>query len=110
MRAAPFDRYPFDLLTLIVSLEAIFLRSFVLMAQNRMTTKSDRRAHLDLQVNMLAEQELTAMLQMLFALCRRSGVDVAIRDEQIRDLPKDTDIHQIAVAVNWDVVKQSGSK
>ena len=49
------------LLTLAVSLEAIVLTGFVLMAQNRMTLQADKRAHLDLQVNLLAEQKLTAI-------------------------------------------------
>src|SRR3954449_379429 len=54
----PFDPYPFTLLTTIVSLEAIFLTLFVLASQNRMTQEADRRAHLDLQVNLLSEQEM----------------------------------------------------
>ena len=57
----PFDPYPFNFLTLVVSLEAIFLSVFVLMSQNRLTRQAEKRAHLDLQVNMLAEQELTAI-------------------------------------------------
>jgi Predicted membrane protein len=93
-----------------VSLEAIVLTGFVLMTQNRMTLQADKRAHLDLQVNMLAEQENTAMLQMLYALCRRSGVDVTLRDGQIKELLKDTDIHQIAVAVDRQVVKGDAAR
>src|SRR5688572_26125483 len=61
----PFDPYPFNFLTLVVSLEAIFLSVFVLMSQNRLTRQAENRAHLDLQVNMLAEQELTAILRMV---------------------------------------------
>src|SRR5688572_22625164 len=57
----PFDPYPFNFLTLVVSLEAIFLSVFVLMSQNRMSRQAEKRAHLDLQVDMLAEQELTAI-------------------------------------------------
>ena len=47
----PFDPYPFSLLTKIVSLEAIFLSIWILISQNQMTRQADRRAHLDLQVN-----------------------------------------------------------
>src|SRR5215208_5828511 len=65
----PFDPFPFSFLTLVVSLEAIFLSVFVLMSQNRMTRQADKRAHLDLQVDMLAEQELTAILRMVQGLC-----------------------------------------
>lgn len=91
----PFDPYPFSLLTLIVSLEAIFLAIFVLMSQNRMTRQVDRRTHLDLQVNLLAEQELTTMLQMLDAVCKKLQVDVEIPDKQLLE----TDVHKLASAL-----------
>lgn len=55
----PFDPFPFQLLTSVVSLESIFLTLFVLASQNRLTKEADKRTHLDLQVNMLAEQEMT---------------------------------------------------
>src|SRR5438270_7494432 len=61
----PFDPYPFMLLSLIVSLEAIFLSTFVLMKENRISQRADQRAHLDLQINMLSEKEMTVMLQLL---------------------------------------------
>ena len=62
---APFDPFPFSFLTLVVSLEAIFLTLLVLMSQNRMTKEADKRAHLDLQLNMLAEQEATVVLRLV---------------------------------------------
>jgi uncharacterized membrane protein len=95
-----FDAYPFNLLNLIVALEAVFLTSVVLMTQNRMAGLTDRRAHLDLQVNLLAEQELTAMLHMLHGLCTHAGVKVTIRDERVQQLLTETDIHKIAVALD----------
>jgi uncharacterized membrane protein len=102
-RDRPFDPYPFSFLTLVVSLEAIFLTGFVLMTQSRMTRQADRRAHLDLQVNLLAEQELTAMLQMLYALCQKAGVRVTVRDDRVEQLLKDTDIHQIATEIDREL-------
>jgi len=95
-----FDPFPFSLLNLVVALEAVFLTSVVLMTQNRITRLADRRAHLDLQVNLLAEQELTAMLHMLHGLCTRAGVHVAIRDERVQQLLTETDIREIAVALD----------
>lgn len=95
-----FDAYPFSLLNLVVVLEAVFLTSVVLMTQNRMAQLAERRAHLDLQVDMLAEQELTAMLHMLHGLCTHAGVKVSIRDERVQQLLKETDIHKIAVALD----------
>jgi uncharacterized membrane protein len=95
-----FDPFPFSLLNLIVALEAVFLTSVVLLTQNDQTRLADRRAGLDLQVNLLAEQELTAMLQMLHQLCARAGVDVAIRDERVQQLLVATDVRQIAIALD----------
>lgn len=51
----PFDRFPFGLLTLIVSLEAIFLATFVMISQNRQAARSDIRAQLDYETNLRAE-------------------------------------------------------
>jgi len=95
-----FDPFPYSLLNLVVALEAVLLTSVVLMTQNHMTRLADRRAHLDLQVNLLSEQELTAMLHMLHALCLHAKVDVAIGDAQVQQLLKETDIRKIAVALD----------
>jgi len=65
-----FDPFPFGLLTLIVSLEAIFLSTFVLISQNRLAQVNERRAELDLQVNLLAEQKATKILDMLDQMAR----------------------------------------
>ena len=64
-RVSQFDPFPFGLLTMIVSLEAIFLSTFVLISQNRLAQASEKRAELDLQVNLLAEQKATKVLEML---------------------------------------------
>ena len=61
----PFDPFPFPLLTTTVSLEAIFLALFVLASQNRLARQADKRSHLDLQIDLLAEREMTAVLQLL---------------------------------------------
>ena len=70
----PFDPYPFNFLTLVVSLEAIFLSIWILIGQNEMERLADRRAHLDLQINMLAEQESTAAIRMLQRISERLGI------------------------------------
>lgn len=95
-----FDPYPYGLLNVVVALEAVFLTSVVLLTQNNQTRLADRRAGLDLQVNLLAEQELTAMLRMLHKLCVQAGVDVAIRDERVQQLLVETDVRQIAIALD----------
>jgi uncharacterized membrane protein len=102
-----FDPRPFSLLNLIVALEAVFLTSVVLMTQNHITRLADRRAHLDLQVNLLSEQELTAMLHMLHGLCTQAGVEVAIRDERVQQLLTETDIRKIAKALDKEITDQN---
>jgi len=95
-----FDPFPYSLLNLVVVLEAVFLTSVVLMTQNHMTRLAERHAHLDLQVNLLAEQELTAMLHMLHGLCTKAGVHVAIRDARVEQLLAETNIQEIAIALD----------
>jgi uncharacterized membrane protein len=96
---SPFDPYPFNFLTLVVSLEAIFLSVFVLMSQNRMTRQADKRAHLDLQVDLLAERELTLMLHMLRGLCEKQGVPLDRFEEDVRELLEETDVHALSSAL-----------
>jgi uncharacterized membrane protein len=60
-----FDPYPFGLLTLIVSLEAIFLSTFVLLSQNRESTRSDMRSEIDFETNVLSEVWLEAIASNL---------------------------------------------
>jgi uncharacterized membrane protein len=92
---APFDAFPFPLLTTLVSLEAIFLSLFVLASQNRMTRHSDQRSQLDLQVNLLAEKEMTAVLVLLQDIAKHMDVKVSLTPEYVRDLAKQTDIHKL---------------
>ena len=69
-----FDPFPYTFLTLVVSLEAIFLSTFILISQNHETQLTERRNHLDLQINMLSEQENTKMLHMLTLIGEKVGI------------------------------------
>lgn len=100
---APYDPFPFSLLTSLVSLEAIFLTLFVLASQNRMTHDSDQRAQIDLQVNLLAEQEMTLVLRMLRDLCEQSKVPVP---EGLTELLRDVDIQEVAATVEKELPDQ----
>ncbi|MGV3721524.1 MAG: DUF1003 domain-containing protein, partial [Actinomycetota bacterium] len=80
-----FDPYPYQLLTMAVSLEAIFLSTFVLVSQNRMAMEADRRADLDLHVDLLTEHELTRALRMLDQIQEKLGIANA-DDRELRDL------------------------
>jgi uncharacterized membrane protein len=73
--AHPFDPYPFPLLSALLSLEAVFLTSFVLIRQTAIDMQSERRNHLDLQINMLAEEEATTILSLLRQIAKRLDVD-----------------------------------
>lgn len=89
---AVFDPAPFGLLALLLTIESVFLALFILISQNRMTRQADRRAHLDLQVNILVEQEITTMLRMQQKLCEHLGVDVESIRRDADALVKETDV------------------
>jgi uncharacterized membrane protein len=91
-----FDPYPFGILALVVSSESVFLTIFVLISQSRMARQSERRSHLDLQVGMLSEQELTTILQMLQKLCQHVGVNVDSSKQEVQSFSKTTDVHKLA--------------
>ena len=92
----PFDPFPFSFLALVVSSEGVFLTIFVLISQSRMARQSERRSHLDLQVGMLSEQELTTILQMLQKLCQHVGVNVDSSKQEVQSFSKTTDVHKLA--------------
>ena len=89
-----FDPYPFTFLTLMVSLEAIFLSVFILIAQNQETRLTAHRDHLDLQINLLAEQENTKMLELLEAIAERLGLDA--QDEATQMLKESAEPEKMA--------------
>ena len=91
-----FDTFPFGGLALVVSSESVFLTVFVLISQSRMARQSERRSHLDLQVGMLSEQELTTILQMLQKLCQHMGVNVDSSKQEVQAFSKTTDVHKLA--------------
>jgi uncharacterized membrane protein len=92
----PFDPFPFGVLAMVVSSESVFLTIFVLISQGRLSRQSEQRSHLDLQVGMLAEQELTTILQMLQKLCQHAGVNVDASKQEIQSFSKTTDVHKLA--------------
>ena len=90
----PFDPYPFGLLTMVVSLEAIFLSIFVLMAQKRESAVAELREELALQVNLRMEEEVTKSLQLVAGLYTRLGHRVA-EDPELADMMQPLDIASI---------------
>lgn len=86
-----FDPYPFGLLTMVVSLEAIFLSIFVLMAQKRESAIAELREELALQVNLRIEEESTKTLQLVAGLYTRLGHRVA-EDPELVDMMQPLDV------------------
>lgn len=82
-----FDAFPYSFLTFAVSLEAIFLATFVLISQNRQSERADRRSLVDLQVNVIAERELTKILELVAQIHDRVGAG-AETDPEVEDMLK----------------------
>jgi uncharacterized membrane protein len=99
-----FDPFPFTFLTLIVSLEAIFLSTFILISQNHDTRISERRNHLDLQINLLSEQENTKMLMMLQAIAQKVGAEIE-EDQDMTVLAQDTELEKVV-----EIIEQQEEK
>jgi uncharacterized membrane protein len=94
LRLQPFDPYPFGLLTMLVSLEAIFLSIFVLLAQKREAAIAELREEIALQVGLWTEQEVTKSLQLITGLYRRLGHPIA-DDPELREMLHPLDVKGI---------------
>ncbi|HZQ42656.1 MAG TPA: DUF1003 domain-containing protein [Acidobacteriaceae bacterium] len=94
----PFDRFPFILLSMIVSVEAVLLSTFVLMKQNRMQQKTDIRDHLNLQIDLLAEKEVTKSLQLLRAIAAKVGID-QVEDAELEEMANTTSVDSLAARI-----------
>lgn len=90
----PFDPFPFGLLTLVVSLEAIFLSIFILMSQKRESAIAELREELGLQVNLRIEEEVTKTLQLVTGLYTRLGHRPG-EDPELHDMLQPLDIASI---------------
>ena len=104
----PLDPFPFTFLTLIVSLEAIFLSAFILMSENRQGRLADRRARVNLQVDMIAEREITKLLELVTDIHSRLGIQKAA-DVELESMQKETDIEQLTQAAKTAEAQNSGN-
>ncbi len=102
-----FDPYPFALLCMLVSLESVLLSTFVLIKQNRMSLRADQRAHLDLQVNLLAEKEITKILQLQRLICDRLEIQEASEDREVEELSNVTAVGNIAHELDARLPKEA---
>ncbi len=78
----------FVVLAMVASVEAIFLSTFVLISQNRMAAAADKRADLDLQINLLAEHEVTKLITMVSAIADHLNIDTNV-DSEVEELKQD---------------------
>ena len=90
-----FDPFPFPLLSAVLALEAVLLTSFVLIRQNSMDRQSERRNHLDLQINLLAEKEATSILRALCEIAKHFQINLST-DAESRELKEDIAVESIA--------------
>ncbi len=98
----PFDPFPFGFLTMVVSLEAIALAIIVLMSQNRASKIADLREEVDLEIDRLAEAELTKVLQLVVMLAEKQGIDLS-GDQEVREMVQPSDHEKIEQALEQEV-------
>ena len=91
-----FDPFPFQFLAVCLALEAILLASFILMRQSRMSRRSEERDQLMLQVLLLSEREITAVLGMDRQIAERMGLHKIAQDQEISQLSQQTSIDEVA--------------
>lgn len=89
----PFDPFPYGLLTMAVSLEAIFLAIIVLITQNRQGKIADMRQKMDFEIDVQAESEISKILELLAELHRHEGI--AKKDTELEEMIKKTDLDKL---------------
>jgi uncharacterized membrane protein len=94
-----FDPFPFSLLGTCVSLEAILVASFILMRQARLARRADERDHLMLQILLLTEKEITAVVQMDRQIAAKVGLTRIATDKDIEELGQKTSIDEVAQTI-----------
>jgi uncharacterized membrane protein len=94
-----FDPAPFSLLATIITLEALLLASFILMRQVRISRRADERDHLMLQLLLLTEKEITAVLDLNRDIARRLGLEYAADRPRMEELSRDTSIEDVTQTI-----------
>ncbi|OGL66562.1 hypothetical protein A2856_02645 [Candidatus Uhrbacteria bacterium RIFCSPHIGHO2_01_FULL_63_20] len=101
-----FDPFPFNLLTMTVSLEAIFLSIVVLISQNRASKVADVREQIDLQVNVQSEREVVKILTMLDRIQHRLRVSRGHDDPELDDMKQALDLNELEDEIIEDLRHQ----
>ena len=98
-RSHHFDPVPYSLLGTIVALEAILLASLIVMRQTRMSRRADERDHLMLQILLLTEKEITAVLGVDQKIAEHVGLDNVANSKEITELSQETSIDDVAETI-----------
>lgn len=101
----PFDPFPFGILTLIVSAEGVLLAIFVLVSQNRMSRQANQRAHLNLQISLLAEQETTKLLQKVQRVLDHFDLESTAQDQDVQRLSQETHVETLVSEIQKSLPK-----
>jgi uncharacterized membrane protein len=91
-----FDPYPYSLLSTVVAIEAVFLASFILMRQSRMARRAERRDHLNLQIDLISEKEITKVLQLTRAICTQMGLKSVADNAELKELSQETSLETLS--------------
>lgn len=105
-RISHFDPYPFPLFDTCVALEAILLASFILMRQSRLATRADEREHLMLQILLLTEKEVSAVIRMNQQIAEQMGLRGVAKDQEIQELGKRTSIDEVAKTIQENIARE----
>jgi uncharacterized membrane protein len=98
-----FDPYPFPLLALITTIEAIFLAVFILVSQNRMSDLEEKREELGLQISLLTEHEVTRLMNLVDSIA--THLKVTGKDQDLKDLKKDTSPEKVLNVIEAEMDK-----
>jgi uncharacterized membrane protein len=104
--APHFDPFPFPFLDLVLAFEAILVASFILMRQSRMSRRGEERDQLMLQILLLSERELTAILGMDREIATRMGLHEFAADREIDQLSQQTSIDEVAQIIKDNLPKE----
>lgn len=97
-----FDPFPFGLLTMIVSLEAIILAIIVLISQNRAGKVADLREETDLHIDIIAEQEITKVLELLVLIVQKHEISIE-KDKKLKHMLKGINMEKIETVLETQV-------
>ncbi|MCU1252111.1 MAG: hypothetical protein JWQ49_5140 [Edaphobacter sp.] len=100
-----FDPFPFALFDTIVALEAILLASFILMRQSGLAKRADERDHLMLQILLLTEREVSAVVKINQQIAERVGLPIS-RDSEIQEMAKPTSIDNVAQTIQENLTRE----